>query len=630
MKSKLLEYRDKLQIELHESVLLILIFTTLLFTCYIFEYGDVKAYTTWGIDIWDACAQGRIKEYYTVSCENVNAWNSYPIGNTAFGILYLLPLAIWNLPLWVTSFFCGKMIINSPGCIFWSQLFFLVCSLITAIFTSKIVHHFTHDIKSAKTALIITLGAPSLMISIGYAGQDEIVYLASIVTGFYYYIVGREKTGIGLFLFGISQCNLMIIPVTTFLLFYEKNVIKIGTLIISPMLLERVVSNFCGKSRFERIATSQQAFGYTPFREEDIYQWFVGSNTRQYGIGVASLFVTIIVIISLFAYLKRFKDDEEKQYYSLVCVSIVFSIVLCFFAWEHAYRYYISVPINVAVVTISSQRKKDLSVGIGMLICTEVLRSVLASANDYIFRFDACCLGRWFDKHAIAGSLYTYIVEYFPLLERILRTPVVSCFFAFLLFQIIYCVQIKESSEISLSLVILEFVYSLLSFILLLLYFYLYFSFSITDYSIRDTDSLAMPINGMDSIFQSFTPQGSYVDFIDIRSVTWERDYPKNAFLSVDLLDNYAVLAHKNIQLNDLPNNNMIRIYMKTHVEAGKKYYFHFYSRDKIEDEEEWVYLLQSDETTVHKYSLFGILESGGKKGEEIPYNVISKISERF
>lgn len=612
----------------HDIFQMLIAIFVLLFACFLFEYGDCKAYTQWSINIWDALAEGRISEYFLVTAEN--ARQAYRAGN-CYGILYLLPWGLWNLPIWLTHYFNGNMDINTPWCFFWSQLFLFICSLVTAYYGARIAYYFSKSKNVAKDAFILIIGAASLMVSVGYSGQDEIVYLTAFVMGIYYYI--SEKHGTGLIFLGISVilCNMIIIPVLAFLLFYEKNVIRLVIFVIGAILPEKLVSFVCGSKDIDYLVKSSNYKMGVQYDIDTYCGWFFNSNTRIFGIGAISLFIVVLVLIYVFAYLKRYDNNEQRKYHSLICVTVVYALLLCLFAWEHAYRYFIAVPMIIVTVLVSGKKRKDYSVGVFLIFLSEIFRTYLAISNDYIFGFSACSLSYWLKGRTSSGTLYTYLSNYYPMLEN-LRIVFTSVFFALILCILLYIVlPQKKCLEVEFPIGLIKYAYVSISVLVIAFFLILYCKYSITEYEIVGSDALATPINGCNSIYQVYEPKGDELDYVEIRSCTWDRKYADDLFLKVDLIDEKKqVVATEDVWANDLLNNDVVRINFNAEVVRGKKYYLHFYLDEFIDDEEQWVYLMRSKEEIAQQYGLYGIIEENYTLGEEIYYNVISTIAEEY
>lgn len=618
---------NKIEMDINDKTQVGLVLFVLIFSCFIFEYSDCKAYTQWSINIWDALAKGRINDYFLVTAEN--ARHAYYAGNS-YGILYLIPWAIWNFPIWITHYFGGNLNIDTPLCFFWAQLFLLLCAIIMAVYSAKITFHVTKQLNLAKNAFILILGAGSLMISIGYSGQDEIVYMAVFMMGIYYFI--SEKKGIGkLFLFiSVVFCNMMIIPVLAFLLNYEKNVIKIGLFSVCTFVPEKILSYLCGSSKIDEIINSGKYPMGAKYTLDTYAGWFFENNILNLGIGAVSLFIVITIMVLLKAYFNN-ETEERKIFLSLFYPTVIMTLVLCIVAWEHAYRYFICVPLIVITVLISGFYKKDVGAGIFLLLVFEGIRTIIACENDYILGFGACSLSTWSSSHMQTGTLYTFISQKLPIVEK-LRIPFNSIFLAVAICVLAYmCYENRKQITIAFPEKIIKYSYCLISLCLICVFLIVYFKYDNKVYDINGDDQLAIAINGENSIYQKYIPDGKRLDFIEIRSVTWNREYPDNLYFAIDLLDeNNSVVSSKNIPASSLKNNDNVKIDFNIKLNKGETYYFHFYSPKIIEEKDNWMYLLRSnDEVTVSNGLEAKLEQKGIVSNDEVPYNVINYIEEK-
>lgn len=558
-------------------------FFVLLITSYIFIYGDCIAYTTWSVNIWDALAQGKINDYFTVTFERTR--QTYWAGNP-FGVLYLLPWAIWNIPIWLTHYFNGNLYIATPLCIFWSKLFLVNSLLGLSFFSAKIVKYFTNDDDCFVNAFCLILGSATIMTSVGYHGQDEVVYMFIFVAGMYYWYAGNKKISLLFFLMSVVLCNLMIIPLAIFIAVYEKNIIKVFITCIVGLIPEKIISLICGSSKIEEllISSGQQNYSFGEY-----LQWYVNSNGFQIGIGYVSLFLMSIVLILGIAFFGSFKDNDTT---SLLLVGIALLFPICTFAWNHSYRLCTSVPLTICLVLIKGKKNDKTIQGIFLLVVWSFLLLIATVSNDYTFKFSDCVLLT--DNPAI--SLWYCLLGRFQILEGIsMMLPSLMVAIELLIF--IYCIWNdfgKHSSVISLF--FLELVYSLLPVIFLLIYFGTYWIYDCDYRRIMENDKLSIGLNNETHISQSFEAKGAYLDFIEIRPVTYKEKYDDNDYLVVTLFDSDDnEIYRKSILANELPDNQIYRIYFKINIDKDRRYRIDFTGAGLSEDESKYVYMIMND-----------------------------------
>lgn len=621
------EFVRELSVDKHDLIQFFCALMMLLAACLVFVDSDCVAYTQWSINIWDALVEGRISEYFLVTAENVRS--SYYGGNS-YGILYLLPWAIWNFPIWLTHYFGDALNIKTTFCIFWSQLFLVFWAMIAGVFTAKIVYYFTNKKKAAIRAFIFLLASGTLFVSVGYFGQDEIEYVAFFMIGVYYLVVKNKVHGYIALGISVILCNLMLIPAVVLILFYEKNLIKLLIFILGSLLPEKIVSYFCGYSQVESLVNSSNYKMGQVFTLRTYCDWFFNSSLRGFGIGNVSIFIVIVVLICVRAYFYTNENVLEIGYKALCYTCGCFLLALCICAWEHGYRYVICVPILVCTTIISENKQGDNGVALFLITIWELLYTYIACANARVLSFGSTKLDEIVENHAsVDQSVYTLILKYLPEIE-LLYTPVVSCFVALSICLIAYIVIDRQKSAISFSSSLMMYIHCLIPVLMFVAYCWCYINMFTVEY--ETLDSLSIAINGNNSIYQEYEAIGKRLDFIEVRSITWGRQYIDDLYLKVDLIDgeNEEILDTRAVWANAFEDGGLVRIIFNQSVEQGKTYYFHFYLDNYLKDENQWIYLGKSSEVTAKKYLRKAYIEENGAISDSTFYNVVSVVSERL
>lgn len=87
-----------------------------------FEYEDVDSLAAWSLNFWDLLFKGRLDESYIYTAENVHGAAHQ---NCKGNYLWLLPLCVWNLPLWVVHTVSGTLLVTNFFSICWTKLLLL-------------------------------------------------------------------------------------------------------------------------------------------------------------------------------------------------------------------------------------------------------------------------------------------------------------------------------------------------------------------------------------------------------------------------------------------------------------------------------------------------------------------------
>mgnify|MGYP003596697403 CR=1 FL=1 len=103
-----------------------------------FNYSDTSIFEVWSCDFWDAVFSGKLQNFYDINILNRHG-NIYSI-NMACGESWLkmLPMALWDLPIWIIHYLSGHPNVNGFYEIIWHKSLFIVASLVAAIYIYKI------------------------------------------------------------------------------------------------------------------------------------------------------------------------------------------------------------------------------------------------------------------------------------------------------------------------------------------------------------------------------------------------------------------------------------------------------------------------------------------------------------
>ena len=157
--------------------------------CILFNHGDSHLFHMWSINIWDAIFHGHIHDYfeYTAKFE----WMGNP-----YSVLIYVPQAIWNFPIWLLHEIDNSINLAQPGFWAWSKMFYVLCTYVTAVYLRKTLNFFNIDKYWRDLAVVLCFGAISMMVSIGEAGQDEMLYIMLFTMGGYCLLRDKIKTAL--------------------------------------------------------------------------------------------------------------------------------------------------------------------------------------------------------------------------------------------------------------------------------------------------------------------------------------------------------------------------------------------------------------------------------------------------
>lgn len=529
----------------------------------IFSYSDCSFLTTASVNIWDAIYQGRITEYFLLTAEN--ARGSIVLGNPC-GILYLLPWAIWNLPIWLTHIDINVPV-NTPLCIFWSKLFLITCSFITANYSKKITSLFV-DNKVSILCYVYILGTGSLFISIAYAGQDEIVYICAFMTALYYFFIEKYKKSIPLMILSVLLCPYMFIPVCIAIVTKFKKISYAIYIGLAAILPDKIVSWVCGINNIEEYINEGYAF-YGRYNYLTFLDWFFNRTRLQSGTGSIQIFSCILVLLLGYCFIKQFKSKRDENIFVINAVSFFLVFLITIVAWSHAYRFFIGIPFLVISVFISGTIHKDLSFGLLLLVIFDFLRSLICASNDYIFQLSVNIISKNFIHSNY--SLFTFIKEFLNIdvFFDPLCSITVGVYFLLLYyitksnrFTILYNIRIGLCNILSM----------LVPAGLLCVYVFIVLFCAASN---LQTSNSSVRVNHTASFVQHYIPKTNKIDRIYVRQDN-KFNSPDDQLI-VDIYDNLSekLLITKKISI---PTSEFIKIRLKDiNVTPNNVYEFRFY-----------------------------------------------------
>lgn len=303
-----------------------------------FEFKDLDSLTAWSLNIWDVIFDKDLglKDFYSYTSLNIHGvMHQYCQGN----YLWLIPLSIWNFPMWVIVNLFDLTVIGNPYCILWSKLYFMGFHVGMA-FVSYLISKKLG--RQNWASMLLILAAPEILISAEYTGQDEVAYVFCLLLVVYYMLCDKWKWAYMLCVVSVSFCPIMILPVTALILYKEKSVIKIalyeGGLFIPLMLFEFAYRN-------DEIYQIMKG-GYS--LERVVEQMFPVSNV-QTTMGLVPVSIVLCILVLFFAYTRKSFEGRELLY---IVTAIV--MIISFLMDNYFYRTFIYIPFLITAVALNS------------------------------------------------------------------------------------------------------------------------------------------------------------------------------------------------------------------------------------------------------------------------------------
>ncbi len=275
-----------------------------LLTMLSFSHIDIKTVTIWSTNLWDVIAEGKPFSFYEYTAKNEHLVAPQYMGLDIFAIL---PLWLWNLPIWIIQHTTGKDIAYSAGLLAWSKLGLELCNLVLAFLAYKMSFLITKDKERSAWASIMTVGSSACLICVGVVGQIDVfaaVYAALCV---YFMMKGKRKLSILFAALSIAVKPLFAFAFLPILLLVEKNLlIALLQYIISFSLLglDHLIGRFLPLYK-ESVAANP------PFKL--FYDLFNVGIEAPYG--KSSLFVFgVLAFCFIFCFTKPESDDERNKF----------------------------------------------------------------------------------------------------------------------------------------------------------------------------------------------------------------------------------------------------------------------------------------------------------------------------
>lgn len=366
-----------------------------------FHHNDGRMITAYSFSFWDALFSGRMNDFYAVTAEG--KWGiSTGISSTEF--VPVIPLAIWNFPMWLIQTVTSNYSVNNFATMFWSRLFLFICLIAIAIFTRKIALKLGCDTKTSDYSLLLVLCSGTGMISVGCMGQNEVFYILSFLIGFYYLLSDRTTVSYVCFGFSIICFPFMALPVLIALLVRKAEITKIVLLIVCSVAIKIICDQLVG------VARQTNPDGITSI--EKWINWFFFSPGFNLGTGVLSIFGAIALIVVIYSLFVK-SDDANRT--SVVCMAIIF-LSMFVFTMLFPQRYFVCIPFTVLGVMVACKNNRNaLNVGLFLLLILEYATTICATYNPGGFDYGSMDFG-----NTIMGNIlhwnFNYTETYITLL----------------------------------------------------------------------------------------------------------------------------------------------------------------------------------------------------------------------
>ncbi|MCR4678882.1 MAG: hypothetical protein K5679_09015 [Lachnospiraceae bacterium] len=339
-----------------------------------FRYIDGVSFTAWSVSFWDVLFSGNGGHDFTYS---VGALRGSCHEGVLIEWLTFFPWIIWNFPLWLTHPLSKNPDVSGMRCVLWSKMFLVVCLVVLCIYVYKILMRITkNDFTFSLAGVLMVASSLEMLDSVAYAGQDEVVYLATLIIALHQFITGKKKSGLVFCVITVTLNPLMIIPIAVMFVTVEKRI-----LILLAQAVICYLPTFLLSTAYWRLIEHQ-----TAQPNEDMiwtFQSMMNTGTLDTTVGNTSIAVTVLIVLVFVAYMRKVSEEEQAE--TLIYnVSIAF-FTLNFLTFSIWYRFCIYVPLFVMVIGLS---KENRNIKVFLLELLFVARFIESLSNFYNFSYD--------------------------------------------------------------------------------------------------------------------------------------------------------------------------------------------------------------------------------------------------
>ena len=327
--------------------LAVLVILLALLSC---TYKDTVSLTVWSTNLWDVIAQGRLFDFYEYTARNIYG---LPHDKMGCDLIAILPMSIWNIPIWIVQYFFHRNIVDSPVMLAWSKLGLAVSTVGVAYMAYKIAYLLVPEKKRCMWAVLLTMSSAVAIESVCIAGQNDVYFILYGAISVYCMMKNYNKRAVAFAALSVAVKPFFVFAYLPLVLLTEKNLPKAAAkciLSVSFMAAGRIIGMAFPMYSESMSMGPSNAVLYNLFS--------VGFET---GGGEASVFVIGLMAICFIVFMLKPKDDEEKKKYILYIAAFVF-LFISVFSYTDFYRSYLIMPyLSVLVVANADKFRVNIA-----------------------------------------------------------------------------------------------------------------------------------------------------------------------------------------------------------------------------------------------------------------------------
>lgn len=300
-----------------------------------FSYVDLSSLTVWSTNLLDVIWEGRIGDFYAYSAENI-----YGLAHQMVGceITALIPMALWNIPIWIMQRFFGMIITDNYLMLLWSHLYLAALLGAVCLYVHKICLLLTGDKTKSSWAVILTASSVFTYASVFYAAQNDVLYILLALMSVYALLRGSHKWFYICAAISVSVKPFFLFAYIALVLLTEKNILKIigeSALAVSVLALCKLLFHNAP------MYAESMAYGPTSVTMESLFSAGIEASYPS-----ASVFIILLVIIYFLCYTaKTDSADDLYRFVPYICTSVY--LVMLTFAADTFYRPFVLIPFMI-------------------------------------------------------------------------------------------------------------------------------------------------------------------------------------------------------------------------------------------------------------------------------------------
>ena len=326
------------------------------FTMLSFRHGDSQYNIAWSVELLDCIFRKTELGFYEYSKINTRAapWLVGAV-NCDKTVLVMLPLAIWNIPVWIAHEISGDMIVTGIWDIAWMKFGSLICTFITAAECSRIIRIVKPDADHLLVYPLI-IGSYDVICSTMYYGQDEMIYIMLLMFAMRFMLEGKMKKFLIFATLSVTLNTELLIPFLLMVMFFEKRIQFVALNVLITYAPSLIINLIYSNNELYR---SNNWVDMTGDQMTDLFNGDIGFAREG---GNVSLFLVIICILVFFVFTRK-KEDTSKadMIWDMALVMTVMTLFSSGDLLNANYRIFFYVPfLSMLVLTSELNAKTSL------------------------------------------------------------------------------------------------------------------------------------------------------------------------------------------------------------------------------------------------------------------------------